>query len=105
MKNAGEGLAAAGHKAGLYVADRLVDSQIISRQLNPGEVFQGKFEKFYFECFDPQHTFRVTADIENRIVEKDETDNDLSKTLVCDLDRAADHVRAYGHIHHRAVRY
>ena len=85
VKNAGEGPAAPGHKAGLYISDRLVDSQVISRQLDPGEVLQGNFEKSYFECFDPQHTFRVTADIDNRIVEKDETNNSRNQTIACDV--------------------
>ncbi|MCU0915649.1 MAG: fibronectin type III domain-containing protein [Planctomycetes bacterium] len=85
VKNAGPGPAAAGHQAGLYISDRLVDATIIGRSLNPGEVLAGSFEKFYFECFDPEHTFRVTADIENRVPETDETNNSLHATVACDV--------------------
>lgn len=85
IQNIGRGAAEAGHRAGLYVADRLIDTAGIAQGLAPGDSTEGHFEKFYFRCFDAQHTLRIVADIDDEIAEADENNNTLDKTLVCDV--------------------
>jgi hypothetical protein len=85
VRNAGDGTANGGHHAGLYIAERLVDSLWISQTLAPGDSTQRNFAKFYFECFDPQQTLRVTADIDDVVVEQNETNNSMDKTFTCDV--------------------
>lgn len=85
IKNAGTGAAPANHRAGLYTNDRLVDSASVAVALNPGETADVTFVKFYFECHDAEHVFRVAADIDDRVAEQDETNNDLDGTIECDV--------------------
>ncbi|MBP7049611.1 MAG: fibronectin type III domain-containing protein [Phycisphaerae bacterium] len=85
IKNTGGGTAPAGHRAGLFTSDRLIDWAVVTVPLNPGETADIAFMKFFFECHDARHTFRVTADIDEEIVEQDETNNSLDWTTECDV--------------------
>jgi len=85
IKNIGDGTAAANHRAGLYTSDRLVDSAVVTVPLDPGETADVTFMKFYFECRDAQHAFRVTGDIDDAVFERDETNNSLDWTVQCDV--------------------
>ncbi len=85
IKNIGDGPAAANHRAGLYTSGRLVDSAVATVGLDPGETVDVTFVKFYFECHDAEHVFRVTADIDDRVFEQDETNNSLDWTVQCDV--------------------
>ena len=86
IQNAGDGTAEAGHLAGLYIADRLIDSVHVTQALAAGESAEGRFEKFYFQCFDAEHALRVVADMDDGVPESSETNNTLEKTLVCDRE-------------------
>jgi len=85
IKNIGDGAAAVNHRAGLYTSDRLVDSVMVTDPLDPGGTADVTFMKFYFECRDAEHVFRVTADIDNAVFEQDETNNSLDWTVQCDV--------------------
>lgn len=85
IKNIGDGPAAANHRAGLYTSGRLVDSAVATVGLDPGETVDVTFVKFYFECHDAEHVFRVTADIDDRVFEQNETNNSLDWTIPCDV--------------------
>lgn len=85
VRNAGDASADAGHRAGLYIADRLIDTARIAQALAPGESLEMHFEKFYFQCFDAEHKLRIIADIDDIIAEADENNNLLDKTLTCDV--------------------
>ncbi len=85
VKNIGAGPAGANHRAGLYTSDRLVNTAVVAVVLAPGGTADVTFLKFYFECHDAEHTFRVAADIDDHVFETDETNNSLDKTLLCDV--------------------
>jgi len=85
IKNKGDGTAAAGHRAGLYTGGRLVDSVVVTVPLSPGDKVKAIFAKFYFECHDAEHVFRVAADIDDAVFEQDETNNGLDWTVQCDV--------------------
>ncbi len=85
IKNAGGATSAAGHRAGLYTSERLVDSATVTISLDPDETTDVTFTKFWFECHDAEHAFRVAADIGDQIVEQDETNNSLDWTVQCDI--------------------
>lgn len=87
IRNQGDAAAPAGHRAGLFITDRLIDSVSISQVLAPGASTDVDFDKFYFECFDPEHTFQVTADVDDEVGEADETNNSLEKAIICDIAR------------------
>mgnify|MGYP006282814815 FL=1 len=84
IKNVGDATAAANHLAGLYADGHMVDSARVPVPLAPGEAADVVFRKFYFECREPAHTFRVTADVDDDVVEKDEANNSLDRTFVCE---------------------
>ncbi len=83
VRNTGDGKADGGHRTGLYIADRLIDTAAVTQTLAPGESIEGVFAKFYFQCFDAQNILQVVADIEEQIPEKDEGNNALEKTINC----------------------
>ena len=86
VRNAGDGIAEGGHRAGLYIADRLIDTAVVSQTLAPGESKECVFEKFYFQCFDSLNTLRTIADIEDRVPEEYEDNNTIEKTITCDAE-------------------
>jgi hypothetical protein len=85
IKNTGGGAAPASHRAGLFTSDRLIDWAVVTVPLSPGGTADVTFRKFFFECHDAQHTFRVTADIDEEVSEQDETNNSLDWTTECDV--------------------
>ncbi len=84
VMNIGKARADAGHLTALFMDGVQYDSDRITVALDTGESVDGRFEKFYFQCMDVQHTLRVAADREDVVDESDETNNDLGETIACD---------------------
>ncbi len=83
LTNIGNAPADSGHLTALFMDGVQYDTDRITTVLDPGESVDSRFDKFYFQCMEAQHSLRVEADQENVIDESDETNNEREQTIVC----------------------
>jgi hypothetical protein len=85
VKNIGKGAAPAGHAAELRVDGAYAATEVVSKSLDPGESAKLTFANYLWQCQQPQHAVRVTADQKNTVAESDETNNTLTEAWTCDV--------------------
>lgn len=83
IKNAGGETASAGHITALSVDGQSTGSDVVDSDLAAGARSNRCFDAGW-QCSPPQDTITVSADVQNSVVESDETNNVITEIWLCD---------------------
>ncbi len=83
IRNIGNETALKGYYIALFVDDAFIISDLVTVDLEPGEQWNSSFD-YSWDCTAPNDKVEIVVDYDGDVVEQDETNNQMNKTLECD---------------------